>query len=735
MIIKGKLSLTQKEKGKKGLLLFSFLNGIALTFVTGNVMSLYLLQLGCSTSGVAVCASIAYIGSLFVFFGKKSIIRFGASITLGINWIICGISVILIALIPFFFQSGHSNSKMAVILLITFLFFVFKQIGTASTQPLMGEFTSKEDQGRFSSSYFLLYNLATIIAIVSLVYLITTHSPLFIFQMAIIFGGIIFIFCSSVFIGMKETQTPSKSAKATKTKSLLAAIWNNPEYRNFLIVKSSARAGMIIIIPISIIALKSLYGVNDQTALVFACIQLVGGVFINYINRIISGFTGPKPLIIIYIIGMFSICALWVLAPNIFIWEYFLFIFLLGGICLFGLDSTLNHYYLTIIPREDSVGISLWYTTIGGAVAGISGLLFGGGLIQFLTVTVVHTEIFKFYYATMFILMIPVLYFAFKLKTASDWSVKDVINLLLTPSEMRTASKLQYLNKYSSAKEELDNVLKLHGMSSNLSEKSLIYYLNSPMYFVRLSALRAINNLTIGEEAKKAVYKELQHGDNSTAYLAAIIFARNPYPKAIPLLRKYLTSTDYHLVGNSMIALVSMEDKDSYKQIINIYSNSTHPRIIINGTMAIAMIDDIKLLKCLLQKLPCFINNPEKKYIADEIVWSIARLFKVQISYYKSIRIFQDDFDAGVLNVMELIDKNKISNIKESPEEILELCFNAHLGCKRFSLRNFLIKSLQQYSDKKEYKMISDFLLHMDHNMVCREFALFIFIILFCKKI
>ena len=735
MIIEGKLSLTQKEKGKKSLLLFSFLNGIALTFVTGNVMSLYLLQLGCSTSGVAICASIAYIGSLFVFFGKKSITRFGASITLGINWIICGICIILIALIPFFFQSGHSNSKMTVILLITFLFFVFKQIGTASTQPLMGEFTNKEDQGRFSSSYFLLYNIATIIAIISLVFLINTYSPLFIFQIVIIFGGIIFIFCSRVSIGMKETQTPSRSAQTIKTKSLLATIWNNPEYRNFLILKSTARAGMIIIIPISIIALKNLYGVNDQTALVFACIQLIGGVFINYINGIISGITGPKPLIIIYILGMFTICALWVLAPNIFIWEYFLFIFILGGICLFGLDSTLNYYYLTIIPKEDSVGISLWYTTIGGAVAGISGLLFGGGLIQFLTVTVIHTEIFKYYYATMFILMIPVLYFAFKLKTDTGWSVKDVFSLLLTPSEMRTARKLQHLYKYSSAEQELDNVLKLHGMSSNLSEKSLIYYLNSPMYFVRLSALRAINNLTIGEEAKKAVYKELQHGNNSTAYLAAIIFARNPYPKAIPLLRKYLTSTDYHLVGNSMIALASMKDKDSYKQIISIYSNSIHPRIIINGTMALSMIDDINLLKCLLQKLPCFLNDPEKKYISDEIVWTIARLFKAQTTYYKSLRIFQDDFDSGMLNIMELIDKNKTSNITECPEEILELCFNSHLGCKRFLLRNFLTKSLKQYSDNKEYKMLSDFIQHIDPKMVYKEYNLLIFIILFCKKI
>jgi len=90
MITDGELSLSQQAKGRKILLSFSFLNGIALTFITGNVLSLYLLKVGCTTPVVAVIASFGYLGTLFVFTGKNSISKLGAGLTLRLAWILCG---------------------------------------------------------------------------------------------------------------------------------------------------------------------------------------------------------------------------------------------------------------------------------------------------------------------------------------------------------------------------------------------------------------------------------------------------------------------------------------------------------------------------------------------------------------------------------------------------------------------------------------------------------------------
>jgi len=95
-------------------------------------------------------------------------------------------------------------------------------------------------------------------------------------------------------------------------------------------------------------------------------------------------------------------------------------IFLLGGICLSGLEANLNHYYLSLIPRERSVGVSLWFTVIGGAVAGITGSLIGGGLIHLLSEIALPHHLSRFYYTVMFILTIPIFIFIYKLKPATN---------------------------------------------------------------------------------------------------------------------------------------------------------------------------------------------------------------------------------------------------------------------------------------------------------------------------
>ena len=383
MIIDGPLSLSVKARGRKSLLLFSFLNGIALTFITGNVLSLYLLKVGCSIPLVAVIASFAYLGTLFAFMGKNFIAKLGAASTLRWAWIFSGCLAVVLGILPSLTHWLHfDNTIIPLIIAATFLFFVFKSIGTASTQPLRGEFTDEENRGEFSSKYFLYYTAATVLAIVVTLCFITGHKTLLIFQLIIFLGGTTELICSFVFIGMKESKVPSNSASSIVTKKLLSFIWVNKEYRRFLYCRSFARAGMILIIPISILALKKLYGVSDQIALTFAFVQLGGGIITTYLNGIISEETGPKPLIIIYLLFLFIISLLWIFAPNAFHWSFCLIIFFIGGVCLCGLDSCLNHYYLTLIPRKDSVGISLWYTVISGAVAGVAGLIFGGGLIK-----------------------------------------------------------------------------------------------------------------------------------------------------------------------------------------------------------------------------------------------------------------------------------------------------------------------------------------------------------------
>ena len=93
---------------------------------------------------------------------------------------------------------------------------------------------------------------------------------------------------------MQESSIPMKSAKSIKTDKLLSLIWNSKKYRSFLLFQSLVRGMILVIIPISILALKKTYEVSDETALLFALIQFLGGVATVYFYGIISDFSGSQ---------------------------------------------------------------------------------------------------------------------------------------------------------------------------------------------------------------------------------------------------------------------------------------------------------------------------------------------------------------------------------------------------------------------------------------------------------
>ena len=753
------LSLSQQKIGRIKLLSFSFVNGIALTFITGNVLSLFLLKIGISTSVVAVIISFGYAGTLFVFFGKRFLGKVGASSTIRTSWILCGISAILLSIIPFAYnQKIVTNAEILLIGIVFLTYSIFKSIGTSAIPPLMGEYTDKDNRGSFSSRYSMLYSVATIIAILVLFFLYSDYKTLFVFQIIILTGGVLKIVSSFIFKRIPESTVPMESAKVAKIDKLFSIIWKNKEYRNFLIFKSLARASLIVVIPISILALKVTYQVDDQIALIFACTQLLGGFFVTYLYSLISDYTGSKPLIIINVLALSVICLLWVYTPKSFIWEYCTVIFFLGGCCLFGLESSLNYYYLSTIPRKQSVGVSLWFTIIGGAVAGIAGIVLGGGLIKLYTMLAPCNHVFKYYYASMLFFLIPILYHVCTLKSSSskkDLSVKDVLKLFIAPLKIYSLYSLQQQNKYSSTAEELDFVEKLQGVHPDLIEERLLYFLESPDFFVRSSALLAMYNLHLKASAKVAIYKALKSLSHISPLIASIILARNNYTKALPLFRKRLTDPDVELVSSSVIALAIMEDKESYKTIINIFKESGISPLATMGARAIALMKDKSTLGCLLEKLSqvCSLDDQrlydqnidgqslkrsaEKLLLENEIVLAISNIISCSEIYYKYLRLYWYDKDKGPLELIDLIDY-KIdfqSSISMSPSEMVIYSYEDRTDLvRKKNLIKFLIEAMdRKIPEMRELAIFKDYLIETDPNVVSRKLNAAIFIKIFCK--
>jgi len=336
----------------------------------------------------------------------------------------------------------------------------------------------------------------------------------------------------------------------------------------------------------------------------------------------------------------------------------------------------------------------------------------------------------------MLLLLVPVLYYACNLKTSStdEWSIKKVLKLLMTSKIIYSLYSLRTQTKYSSQKNELEYVTKLQGMNSDLSQKHLVYYLESPDYHVRSSALLAMNNLELEEKSKLAVYKATKSPLHVGLSVSSMILAKNNFTKALPLFRQRLTSTNIESICNSMIALVIMKDNEGYRKIIKIFKESGDPLIVTYGARSIAIMKDINSLECLLNKLTHFVDL-ENINVVNEIVLTVSRIISCNEAFYKFIRVNRYDKNKGLANIIDSIDKNKILGLSDKPETILKYYYYSKDNVENKNiLINFIKEAIKlNINTGQTFKILLDYLNKTEHNYICSNLLICIFIKLFCK--
>ena len=196
------------------------------------------------------------------------------------------------------------------------------------------------------------------------------------------------------------------------------------------------------------VALKNGYFVSDFNALFFALFQLLGGIAASSFNTIIFDRVGPRPMLIIYSLGLMSSALLWVAAPQELILGYHAIIFLINGMALAGTNTALSHYFLTAIPEKERVGTNIFLLIISGATAGIAGTILGGGLLKLLRIFDLNNLlIYRTFFVIILFILIPLFFITKKIERIEDWRVKDVLKILVSFSDLRALFTLNKLEK------------------------------------------------------------------------------------------------------------------------------------------------------------------------------------------------------------------------------------------------------------------------------------------------
>lgn len=704
MIISGDLTLAQQQSGRRLWIVFNMLNAASFVCIADNVLYLFVLQMGFPQYILPVIASFMYIGFLAMPLGKLMCARVGATATISFFWVLRNAFGLLTASAPLVMYYTSQWAGIAVILVGALGFFASRSAGVVAMNPVLGEISDSHNRGKFNAHQLMGFNGIALFGLGIISVIMMRYPAVSTFQWIIVAGAFMGLGGAWVVRKVVESPTPRISAGVPVWSSFRNIIKTRLG-KKLIFANAAALSGIIIVLPVSMAALKSGYGINDSVAIIFALTQFMGGILLSSFSGLVSSQSGPRPVIIISFSTLLLSSVLWVFAPSEFNWLHVFAIFLLNGAGSLGTPMALSHYFLNTVPAEDRMGFSLLVSVIAGPAAGLCSFLIGGGLLRLLPLTGV--EGFNLYRIYFLICLLPLMVFLImllKLDRIEDWKVGRLLGLFFAPRDFRALLLLNKLDDAGTPGRELRDIERLGHVQSALSAEKILDYLESPKFLVRNKAIMALRDVPMGKKVKKRLIEELQYGTYTTAPMATMILGENRVVEAIPLMRKNLDSENIYLVGRSMCALAQLDDQPSFERIKQIFIESANQFVIIQGAVALTLIGDPGSLKLLLYKT---LQDDLDRSVRAEIYSSIAELGDVGNEFYKLFRLYftrEELRDSLCIAFLEELHRKPI------PDELLALISEYNTDeSKPEKLMELIIKSTSE-SSLKLLHIISAFL-------------------------
>lgn len=648
-----RLTLADYRNSQRAFLWFSTLNAFSFAALAESVLALFALKLGASDFHVGLLSSYIHLTIVFMLVGKLMVAKWGAARTYGTAWFLRNLAGALLLLAPFLSNKYGQNAGLECLLFASFLFFTFRAIGVTANNVLMNEVTADQDRGRFIAMTQTTAYLAMLLMLIGLRFWFSGSSTFLDFQLVIVFGCITGMASAVALFKVKETETPRISSREPLLEAL-TEIYRKKPLQQLLWSWTMVISVIQLLVPFQVLALKNGYLLNDSDVISFVALQMLGGLGASYLDSLLLDRVGPRPVLIINMLGLALLCLLWIVAPAQISYSYLQVLFFFVGFCSISVQICFSHYFLNVSRKNSVLNLSLVMTVLQGVCAGLAGAFVGGGLLVLLPwLGIEGFAVYRTYFAFVFIAQLFALSLAVRLKPLAERQVKDVLGMMFSLRDWRAMLSLQKLSRTPELREAHSLLSGLGSLHSDLSEKTLIEYLDSPVFTVRTAALEAIDNIEFGAEAIQRLVEEVRRGEFTTAFMAAEILGKHHIEEAVLVLRETLGSDDFFLKGKGMVALAQLQDRESYPEILEILKETNNPRLIIHGARAVYFMGDQANVSVLLQKL----DHRLPASVHDELMHSVFALLGWAEDNFRLMTLYNRDSVLGIDALLDEVEK------------------------------------------------------------------------------
>ena len=654
-----RLSPYQLGKAREAYNLFNIFNVIAWNLLVGVIITLFALRLGASSTYIGLLSALLYLALFLLPLGKIIARRFSIIRLFSFTSIMRSICMILAVIAPFVDYAGHRNAALLLIMLGVFLFHCFRGIGMIGNNPVLSQLAVGPDKGSYMTQIQITSGAIGMLSSFLIALILGMEPPIFVFSILLSAGVI-----TGIISGYKIRKVPEPRANMGRQSMGLIAIFkealSQSSLRHFIVILFLVVMASGVMRIFVVVYAREVFGHNDGLVSLYAVFGGLGFLIAGLSVKFLVDRIGTKPLFLVCVsIGLVSIISVIAFpltaAMNMtsaILFMSFLFFALNFG--FLGSEGIAQTYFLALIPEEKMLDFGILYFFIFGA-AGAIGSFLAGFLLDFLQFIGFSPMLsFKMLFGILAVLTAIAIILQKNMKGLGSLPIKDALEVIFSPKDLRAISLLDRLNKAEDSQEENLLIGELHNTPSHLALEHLLEKARSPKLDTRQESIRALGKLQkLNAKAEQALIADMTQSQFTTAYISARILGKHGCKAAIPTLREVTASTDYMLAGEAMIALAKMKDEEFRTKIEHIILNSHNPRIKIMGAEALGYYLNVDSIPVLLDILR---SHDLPLYLRDEIILAIASILNIPRFFYKILVRYKSDNSLAIALAMDEVE-------------------------------------------------------------------------------
>jgi MFS family permease len=640
------LSPYRLKKAREVFNLFNVFNALSWNLLVGSIITLFAIRLGASSTYIGTLSALLYVAFFFLPFGKALSKKFSIVGIFSFTWTLRAIGMITVVFAPIAAHLGHHDTALGLTMLGVAIFHVVRGIGMIANNPVLSNLSMGPDRSSYMTQIQIINSAVGMFSGFAIAVILGKEPGLYLYSIIMVAG----IVCG-VTSGMLMRKVPEPPTEESAVKTSLAGLvreaFHEPKTKLFLII-------LLLVVLVSgvsrtflVVYAREVFLQEDGMVLLYSVFGGLGQLLANMLIKFLVDRIGAKPIFIICVLlGFVMMIPIVFFPPSsvnsltmVILFLSFLFFMLNFG--FLGSEGIAQTYFMGLVPTEKMLDMGMLYFFVFG-VAGAGGSFLAGLLLDILSAFGLPPFYsFKILYVALIVLAAIAVIKMQKLTPLGALSFTGAVKVMFSYRDLQAISLLDRLDKTADSHQEQELLGALYNNPSQLSTKGLLEKARSPRLVTRLESIRALDKLdSLNEDAETALINDVVNNPFTTAYISARILGNHGCVSAIPILRELVSSQDYMLAGEAMIALAKMRDLAFRPQIENIILEMQNPKLKIMGVEALG-------IYALPDSLDTFINiiknTDPPPYLLNEILLAMSAILGTQDQFYRILVRFIAD--------------------------------------------------------------------------------------------